>query len=57
MLRYKASSLGSLLAVAATFAPTNKDLFEVILDTIKGKLPEEVPTIVLVVQWYVMDHI
>ena len=42
MLRYKDLAFGSLLGVAAVFCTTNK-LFEAIFDTIREKLPEEVP--------------
>ena len=44
MLRYKDLVFGSLLGVAAEFCTTNKELFEAIFDTVREKLPEEVPT-------------
>ncbi|CAN0464573.1 unnamed protein product, partial [Ascophyllum nodosum] len=41
MLRYKDSVFGSLLAVAARLCTTNKEFFEVLFDTVREKLPEE----------------
>ena len=57
MLRYKDPIFGSLLAVAARFCKTNKDLFEILLDTVRIHLPEEVPNTALAAQWSVMDHV
>ena len=44
MLRYKDSVFGSLLAVAARLCTTNREFLEVLFDTVREKLPEEVPT-------------
>ena len=44
MLGYKDLVFGSLLGVAAEVSTTNKKLFEAIFDTVREKLPEEVPT-------------
>ena len=66
MLRHNDIVFGSLLAVTAEFC-TNKELFEALFDTVREKLPEEVPNttlllwqhngVTMVSQWCGMDHV